>query len=90
MESDRLRAYVCTVQFRVGLYIHFCTHLKPLIPLLDCCFVVSGMRFEKIHILFGKFVFASEATHRRSFKLPEKTVANGESHCINSIITTTN
>lgn len=36
------------------------------------------MRFKEIHILFGKFIFASEAAHRRSTKLPEKTVANGE------------
>jgi hypothetical protein len=36
------------------------------------------MRFKEIHILFGKFIFASEAAHRRSTKLPEKIVANGE------------
>ena len=56
----------------------YCAYLKSLIPFFDRCFIITCMRFEEIHILFGKFIFASEAAHRRSTKLPEKTVANAE------------
>ena len=56
----------------------YCAYLKSLIPFFDRCFIITCMRFKEIHILFGKFIFASEAAHRRSTKLPEKTVTNGE------------
>jgi len=59
-------------------YILHCAYLKSLIPFFDRCFVITCMRFKEIHILFGKFIFAPEAAHCRSTKLPEKTVANGE------------
>jgi len=56
----------------------YCAYLKSLIPFFDRCFVIACMRFKEIHILFGQFIFASKAAHRRSTKLPEKTDANEE------------
>jgi hypothetical protein len=46
------------------------------------------VRLEEVHILFGKFVFASEAAHCRSFELPAKTVENEEYERINLITRT--
>jgi hypothetical protein len=51
--------------------------LKSLIPFLDCCFVVSRVTFEKVHILFGKSAFASEAAHRRDFAVTIIQLATG-------------
>ena len=56
----------------------YCAYLKSFIPFFDRCFVITCMRFKEIHILFGKFIFASEAAHRSSTRLPEKTDVNAK------------
>jgi hypothetical protein len=63
-------------------------YLKSFIPFLDCSFVVTRMGFEKVHILFGKFVFASETPHRRISELPGKDIANAEHQSFNSVTPT--
>jgi len=39
------------------------TYFETFVPFLDGRFVVSRVRFQKVHVLLGQLVFATETTH---------------------------
>lgn len=47
-----------------AIYIYMVrTYFETFVPFFDGRFVVSRVRFQEIHVLFGQLVFATETAH---------------------------